>query len=364
LTLTWNASSDNVGVTGYDVYRNSTKMTTVSSTSSSQTSLACGTSYTLGVVARDAVGNSSSQASLQATTSACAAPAPAPSNRYANIDFAGSKYDGQGVRSIFEAVGSDSRLSDWGGTDASLYDQWGMSTDANQRVHLAQVGGRLASWQELRTADSYWQAATPTLAKASLNMSEEATFGSSGWPGFGAVRWYAFDILFPLNVNGVSFEFSNAWNTLGDMHSNGGDADPALTRIIPESGPANPKFYAFSTTPDASGGSGIPYLNVNLMQMTDASGNRIASAFNTWHEVVIGLKLTADNSGWFEVWFDGVQKAPQTARQLLDPSEGGPYFQLQNYTTYPTSYVGGATRSAVVYGGFRAGMTRADVQTR
>ena len=63
LTLTWNASTDNVGVTGYDVYRNGTKMATVTSTSSSQTGLACGTSYAFGVVARDAAGNSSPQAS-------------------------------------------------------------------------------------------------------------------------------------------------------------------------------------------------------------------------------------------------------------------------------------------------------------
>jgi hypothetical protein len=99
--------------------------------------------------------------------------------------------------------------------------------------------------------------------------------------------------------------------------------------------------------------------------MWDASGNRIASAFNTWHEVVIGMKLSTDNTGWIEVWFDGAQVGTRvTSRQLLDPSESGPYFQLQNYTGYPTSYLSGASRSAVVYGGLRAGMTRADVQTR
>ena len=31
-------------------------------------------------------------------------------------------------------------------------------------------------------------------------------------------------------------------------------------------------------------------------------------------------------------------------------SESVPYFQLQNYTPYPTSYLRGATRSAIVYG--------------
>ena len=73
LVLTWNASSDNVGVTGYDVYRNGTKLGSVTSTSSSQSGLTCGTSYSLGVVAYDAAANRSPQAPLTAATTACAA---------------------------------------------------------------------------------------------------------------------------------------------------------------------------------------------------------------------------------------------------------------------------------------------------
>lgn len=74
LTLTWSASIDNVGVTGYDVYRNGTKMASGSATSSSQTGLACGTSYSFAVAAYDAAGNASSQATLNASTSACPPP--------------------------------------------------------------------------------------------------------------------------------------------------------------------------------------------------------------------------------------------------------------------------------------------------
>ena len=76
LTLTWSASTDNVGVTGYDVYRNGTKMATVTSTSSSQTGLACGTSYAFAAAALDAAGNSSPQAQVNATTAACSTPPP------------------------------------------------------------------------------------------------------------------------------------------------------------------------------------------------------------------------------------------------------------------------------------------------
>jgi chitodextrinase len=81
LDLGWSASTDNIGVTGYDVYRGGTKTTTVTGLSSTQAGLACGTSYTFTVRARDAAGNSSAQAQLIVSTSACStAPAPPPSS--------------------------------------------------------------------------------------------------------------------------------------------------------------------------------------------------------------------------------------------------------------------------------------------
>lgn len=57
LTLNWNASTDNVGVTGYDVYQGATNIGTVTSTSANVTGLAAGTSYTFTVRAKDAAGN-------------------------------------------------------------------------------------------------------------------------------------------------------------------------------------------------------------------------------------------------------------------------------------------------------------------
>jgi chitodextrinase len=72
LTLSWSASSDNVGVVSYDVYRNGTKVTSATSPSASQTALTCGASYTFGVEALDAAGNRSSRATLSVSTAACA----------------------------------------------------------------------------------------------------------------------------------------------------------------------------------------------------------------------------------------------------------------------------------------------------
>jgi len=55
--LSWNASSDNVGVTGYDVYQGASNLGTVAGTSAQVTGLTPATSYTFTVRARDAAGN-------------------------------------------------------------------------------------------------------------------------------------------------------------------------------------------------------------------------------------------------------------------------------------------------------------------
>ncbi len=70
-SLTWNAATDNVGVTGYTLYLNGTKVGTAAQTSYSFSGLSCGTSYTLGVAAYDAAGNVSATATSRPTTSAC-----------------------------------------------------------------------------------------------------------------------------------------------------------------------------------------------------------------------------------------------------------------------------------------------------
>ncbi|MDD4922926.1 MAG: fibronectin type III domain-containing protein [Bacteroidales bacterium] len=61
LTLTWTASTDNVGVTGYDVYVNELLATSVTGTSAGITGLTTATTtYSMTVKAKDAAGNISS----------------------------------------------------------------------------------------------------------------------------------------------------------------------------------------------------------------------------------------------------------------------------------------------------------------
>src|SRR6056297_2056732 len=69
-TLSWNASSDNVGVTVYDIYQNDAYYTSTSGTSYNVTGLSAATTYSYYVKAKDAAGNvSAASSTLNVTTS-------------------------------------------------------------------------------------------------------------------------------------------------------------------------------------------------------------------------------------------------------------------------------------------------------
>ncbi|SEE01242.1 Por secretion system C-terminal sorting domain-containing protein [Tenacibaculum sp. MAR_2010_89] len=69
LTLNWTASTDNVGVTGYDVFRGSTKIgSTTTATSYNVTGLTANTAYSFTVKAKDAAGNVSSSSNTASVT--------------------------------------------------------------------------------------------------------------------------------------------------------------------------------------------------------------------------------------------------------------------------------------------------------
>ncbi len=71
LNLSWTAATDNVGVTGYKVLRNSTQIGTTTTASYSDSGLTAGTSYSYAVQAYDGMGNLSAVSSaLSVTTTA------------------------------------------------------------------------------------------------------------------------------------------------------------------------------------------------------------------------------------------------------------------------------------------------------
>ncbi|WP_379151148.1 fibronectin type III domain-containing protein [Paenibacillus sp. sgz5001063] len=68
VNLSWSASTDNVGVTGYDVYRDGTLIGTTASTTYSDIGLTASTSYSYTVKAKDGAGNTSAASNAASAT--------------------------------------------------------------------------------------------------------------------------------------------------------------------------------------------------------------------------------------------------------------------------------------------------------
>src|SRR5438034_1687700 len=77
--LSWSASTDNVGVTGYIMRRNGVQVATPATTSYADTGLSAATTYSYTVAARDAAGNTSPDSTSVSVTTAIAADTTPPS---------------------------------------------------------------------------------------------------------------------------------------------------------------------------------------------------------------------------------------------------------------------------------------------
>src|SRR6266704_66618 len=83
--LSWNASTDNVGVTGYIVRRNGVQIATPATTSFADTGLSAATIYSYTVAARDAAGNISPDSASVSVTIADTTPPTTPTGLTAAI---------------------------------------------------------------------------------------------------------------------------------------------------------------------------------------------------------------------------------------------------------------------------------------
>ena len=90
ISLTWTASTDNVGVKQYAVFVDGSLAATTSQASATLSQLACGRTYTAGVEAVDAAGNRSSRTSSSVTTAACTVSLPTSTDATVFLSPSGS----------------------------------------------------------------------------------------------------------------------------------------------------------------------------------------------------------------------------------------------------------------------------------
>ncbi len=132
VSLRWNAATDNVGVTGYRLYRNGTLVTTTTGLSYTFTGLSCGTSYTFALEAVDAAGNASNRAEASGTTSTTACVA-APTDGQAPASPTGMAWTGITPTSI--SVGWNAATDNVGVTGYRLYRDGVLATTTTALSH-------------------------------------------------------------------------------------------------------------------------------------------------------------------------------------------------------------------------------------
>src|SRR5215472_9067293 len=85
INLTWTASTDNVGVTNYKVFRNNVQVGQNLNPSFNNTGLTANTTYTYYVIAYDAAGNASPQSASVSATTARSATTTVPNVAVSNV---------------------------------------------------------------------------------------------------------------------------------------------------------------------------------------------------------------------------------------------------------------------------------------
>lgn len=166
VSLSWTAASDDTGVTGYDVYRGSTKAGTATGTTYTDSGLTAGTSYVYSVRARDAAGNTSAaSASVTATT--------------------GGGSGGGGCTATYTVSG------DWGtgfGADVTVTNTGTKSASA-WKVSWTWAGSQKVTnmWNAAYTQTGSAVSVANTAYNGSLAPGAHTSFGFQGTPGSGGV---------------------------------------------------------------------------------------------------------------------------------------------------------------------------------
>jgi chitinase len=122
VTITWSPSTDNVGVTAYQIYKNNTYLNSTASTTYSVTSLTPATTFKFTVKAKDARGNLSPASNILTVTTASQATSAQPSKKIIGYYAAWAAYSGflpdridpsklTHINYAFANIGSDLKIS-------------------------------------------------------------------------------------------------------------------------------------------------------------------------------------------------------------------------------------------------------------
>ena len=223
VNLTWGASSDNVGVAGYKVFRDGAQIATSSTTTYSDTTVKASTTYSYSVVAHDAAGNSSPPSNTATVTT----PAGAETLTFSPTDDAFVRLDAPD--SNFGSAGSLEVDNSPVKNVLLKFSVSGLNVRAVSSAKLrvwcvdsSSSGGRFQ-----RTANT-WDEGTVTWNRAPAGGSDVASLGSVS-----SGRWYELDVTSLVTGDGVfSLRTTSSSSDGADYSSKEGTAAPQLVVTV------------------------------------------------------------------------------------------------------------------------------------
>ncbi len=230
VTLNWNASTDNVGVTAYDIYRDSTKIDEVggSTTTYQDTTVAPNTTYAYFVRARDAAGNESPQSNTINVTT----PPPSQVNTFIPTDDAtireSDPNSNYGNRPIVE-VDASSRKDILLRFNVSGVGASGIN-DVVLRLYATDGSSSGGDFVEITATSGNWDEDTVTWNNAPVG--DGISLGSLGNVSPG--NWYELDVTSLVSGDGpvsirVSSSNSNGADYASKENSNGNAPELVVT---------------------------------------------------------------------------------------------------------------------------------------
>ncbi|AZQ43839.1 fibronectin type III domain-containing protein [Nonlabens ponticola] len=185
-TLVWNASSDNVGVTGYEVYNGSNLLTTTTNTSQVVNGLFIGTTYSFSIVAVDAAGNKSNASNVVNVTPVDQTAPSVPANvvvsaitqTTASLNWNAST-DNVGVTE-YDVYSNGALLGSLAGTTANLT---GLTAGTNYSVRVAakDAAGNISNQSAAVSFTTEPEASAGCVATAGTPYAEGFESGLGGW---------------------------------------------------------------------------------------------------------------------------------------------------------------------------------------
>jgi chitodextrinase len=305
ISVSWSASVDDVGVTGYLVYRGGAKVDSTTATSYTFSGLSCGTSYRLAVEAYDTAGNRSATSEVSASTAACPPPSCSSgaysARYYGNMTLSGTPLLQRCETAIDHSWGigsptgvpADRFSTRWTGTHSFTAGSYQFTATADDGIRV---------WVDGTPLIDAWKDQAPTTYRATriLTAGEHAVKVEYYENGGGAVARVSWQ-LSQLPVQSADMEEGNLddWyypsTEAKTGYYGGGEYNSGTGNSVASTAVAHSGTYSAAQTIDVSSGSPS---GTRLFRWEESDRYR-ELYYSAWFYFPQRMRLGA---GWFLLW--------------------------------------------------------------